>query len=160
MKSFDLWPYGADEDFILAQSEIIAESFKRWLGRHLVPPGLSREETALAMMKAPFVIASTDASPDPVLNYGNRTALSLWELDWGLFTQTLGRQTAEPLEQEARQKFLEEVKQNGFVDHYAGIRISSTGRRFQIHRAIVWNLFDEEESFYGQAVMFKEWDYL
>ena len=160
MKSYDVWPQDADETFILSQSEIIAQSFKRWTGRHLVPPGLSREATAFAMLKAPFVIASTDTSEDPVLNYGNRTALRLWELSWADFTRTLGRHTAEPMERETRAKFLAEVKRSGFVDNYAGIRISSTGRRFKINRAIVWNLLDEDEEFCGQAVMFKEWEYL
>ncbi len=160
MKPYDLWPRGADENFILSHSELIAGSFKKWLGRYLVPPGLSREETALAMMKAPFVIASTDTQTDPVLNYGNRTALGLWELSWSEFTATPGRHTAEPLEREARAQFLDEVKRNGFVDNYAGIRISSTGRRFKIQRAIVWNLIDEDEEYKGQAVMFKEWSYL
>lgn len=160
MKPQGLWPQGADENFILSQSAIIADSFKRWLGRHLVPPGLSREETALAMMKAPFVIASTNTDSDPILNYGNRTALGLWELSWPEFTRTPGRHTAEPMEREAREQFLSEVKRHGFVDNYAGIRISSTGRRFHIKRATVWNLLDEEEEFKGQAVMFKEWSFV
>ena len=160
MKPHDSWPQGADDEFVLRQSEIIARSFKRWTSRHLVPPGLSHEETALAIWKAPFVIASTDTSPEAVLNYGNRTALGLWELSWTEFTRTPGRQTAEPMEREARALFLDEVKRKGFVDNYAGIRISSTGRRFHIRRAIVWNLIDDDENFQGQAVFFKEWSYL
>lgn len=160
MRAHGLWPQGADENFILWQSEIIAQSFKRWMGRHLVPPGLSSEDTALAIFKAPFVIASTDTAVDPILNYGNRTALELWELSWTEFTKTPGRNTAEPMERSARTQFLDEVRQNGFVENYAGIRISSTGRRFQIKRAVVWNLWDEDEGFKGQAVLFKEWEYL
>ncbi len=153
-----LWPDSA-EDFVVQQSELIASSYKHWLGRHLVPP-LSADDTAAAIFKAPFVIASTDTSTDPVLNYGNREALKLWELTWTEFTQTPGRKTAEPMEREARARFLDEVKRNGFIDNYAGIRISSTGRRFEIHRATVWNLIDEEGEFQGQAVYFKEWTYV
>jgi len=160
MKPHELWPRGADEDFIVTHSTLIADSFKRWTGRYLVPPGLSGEETAQAMMKAPFVIASTDTSADPVLNYGNRTALGLWELSWSEFTKTPGRNTAEPMEREARARFLDEVKRNGFVDHYTGIRISSQGRRFRIDRATVWNLIDDNAQFKGQAVFFKEWKYI
>jgi hypothetical protein len=158
MKPYDLWPRGADENFILSHSELIAGSFKKWLGRYLVPPGLSREETALAMMKAPFVIASTDTQTDPVLNYGNRTALGLWELSWSEFTATPGRHTAEPLEREARAHFMEEEKRNGFGDNYRVF--VSRWKTFQNQPGpLWWNLIDEDEN-KGQAVMFKEWSYL
>ncbi len=146
-------------DFLIKHSQRIIGSYRRWFGKELVTAG-THEEQALALFDLPAVIASTDTQEDPVLNYGNRAALNLWELPWGKFTQTPGRHTAEPMERATRTRFLDEVRCHGFVEHYQGIRISSTGRRFQIHRAKVWNLLDEKNIFYGQAVTFAEWKYL
>jgi len=155
-----LWPSAADETFIIKQSLMIADCYKHWTGRHLIPPGLSDEETAQAIFKAPFVVASTNHEAEPILNYGNRTALTLWELSWEAFTQTPGKHTAEAPEREQREKFLNQVKQHGFVNDYRGVRVTSTGKRFEIYRATVWNLLDENGMFSGQAVMFKEWTFL
>jgi predicted DNA-binding protein (UPF0251 family) len=55
---------------------------------------------------------------------------------------------------------LEAVTQRGFIDDYSGIRISKTGRRFQISRATVWNLISEKGEPCGQAAMFDEWKFL
>ena len=49
---------------------------------------------------------------------------------------------------------------NGFIDDYAGIRISKTGRRFRIAQATVWNLLDERGIYSGQAAMFLRWEFL
>jgi len=48
----------------------------------------------------------------------------------------------------------------GFIDDYAGIRISKSGRRFKISRATVWNLISEDGQPCGQAAMFTQWKFL
>ena len=151
-------PFGFE--FIVEQCRRILLSYRHWLKRDLITAMGSAEDQARMLFEAPFVAASSDAAADPILNYGNQAALDLWELPWSKFTQTLGRETAEPMEREARARFLNEVKQNGFIKNYQGIRISSTGRRFKIERATVWNLLDEHGLFCGQAVMFRDWSYL
>jgi len=65
--------------------------------------------------------------------------------------------TAEPLHREERAILLKRTTRNGFVDDYQGIRISSSGRRFRIERAIVWNLLDEDGNHAGQAATFSQW---
>ncbi|HTU26422.1 MAG TPA: MEKHLA domain-containing protein, partial [Pirellulales bacterium] len=45
----------------------------------------------------------------------------------------------------------------GFVDDYQGIRISSTGRRFRIEQAVVWNVLDVTGAKVGQAATFSRW---
>jgi len=52
------------------------------------------------------------------------------------------------------------VRENGFIDDYSGIRISSTGRRFHIRQAIVWNVLDEDGRYAGQAATFSSWEFL
>ena len=96
-------------------------------------------------------------SEDPVLNYGNRQALDLWEMDWAEFTATPSRLTAEPVNRGERADMLRRVASHGFVTDYRGVRISRTGRRFLVERATVWNVVDEGGRKRGQAASFSEW---
>jgi hypothetical protein len=105
-------------------------------------------------------VASHGTEADPVLNYGNRRALELWETDWPSFIAMPSRLTAEPMAQAERQRFLERVAQHGFVDDYRGVRVSTRGRRFRIERATVWNVVDAHGTYRGQAVTFAAWQYL
>ena len=146
--------------FLNSQTQLILDNYRRWTGLDLIPRTGSPEAQAKALFEASFVVASANAAADPVLNYGNQAALNLWELSWEQFTRTPGRNTAEPMEREARARFLDEVRRNGFVENYQGVRISSSGRRFKIERATVWNLLDEKGEFQGQAVTFSGWKYL
>lgn len=67
------------------------------------------------------------------------------------------RLTAEAPDQAERARLLAEVAARGFIDDYSGVRISRAGQRFQIARATVWNLTDDQDRFCGQAAMFREW---
>ncbi|MFY9271043.1 MAG: MEKHLA domain-containing protein [Candidatus Manganitrophaceae bacterium] len=143
--------------FLDLQTKRILQSFRRHTGRDLISPaGTDREQTD-RLFNAPFVVASHGTEPDPIFNYGNRTALDLWEASWESFTRTPSRLTAEPLLQEERARLLAEVTQKGFIENYRGVRISRTGRRFLVEGASVWNLFDEENRYCGQAVTFDRW---
>ena len=55
---------------------------------------------------------------------------------------------------------LAEVTQKGYIDHYEGVRISSTGKRFMIKNTVVWNLMGREGHYQGQAACFGEWEFL
>jgi hypothetical protein len=125
-----------------------------------VPRSGSPEEDARALFEAPFVAASTDAADDPVLNYGNRRALELWNVSWEEFTRLPGRKTAEAPERAERERFLNEVRERGFIRNYSGVRVTADGRRFKIREAVVWNLSDEGGAYSGQAVRFDQWDWL
>ena len=70
------------------------------------------------------------------------------------------RYTAKPVDRLARQALLEAVNLQGFSSDYSGIRISKTGREFQINDATVWNLIDNEGNYQGQAATFSEWRFL
>lgn len=144
----------------VTQAVRMARSHRHWLGRDLLPGVSDPQALAKALFEAPFVLVSHGTQPDPILNYGNRTALRLWELAWPDFTRTPSRLTAEPVAREERARLLDEVTRNGFIANYAGVRISSTGHRFRIHQALVWNLLDEAGAYAGQAAMFAHWDFL
>jgi hypothetical protein len=70
------------------------------------------------------------------------------------------RLSAEPLHRDERQRLLGEVARRGFIEDYHGVRISRTGRRFRIERAVVWNLADEAGAVRGQAATFDRWVFL
>ena len=144
-----------DLDFLVKQTRLMLSSYRHWTGKNLWLEDKPDEELVKEVFFAPFVLASAGIEEDPVLNYGNQKALDLWEMDWGKFTRTPGRQTAEAMEREARAQFLETVRKKGYIDNYCGIRISSTGRRFEIRNATVWNLTDESGRYFGQAVTFQ-----
>jgi hypothetical protein len=93
-----------------------------------------------------------------VFTYGNQTALGLFEMSWREFTSLPSRLSAEPMNQEERTRLLREVSARGFIESHSGVRISRTGRRFLIKRAIVWNLEDRAGRFCGQAATFGDWE--
>ncbi|MCK5356088.1 MAG: MEKHLA domain-containing protein, partial [Methyloprofundus sp.] len=69
--------------------------------------------------------------------------------------------SAEPQNRQAREQLLSEVLAKGYADNYAGVRISKTGRRFQINAATVWNIIDDDNNNKkGQAAVFEDYDYL
>jgi len=118
------------------------------------------EEIAKSVFESPMIVISHGTEDDPILNYGNRVAMELWEMDWNALTQTPSRLTAEPVALEERAALLDEVTRNGYIDNYQGIRISSSGKRFKIEQAVVWNLLDEQGQHCGQAAAFQQWFYL
>ncbi|GBF77384.1 MEKHLA domain-containing protein [Paenibacillus sp. 598K] len=140
-------------------ARLLLGSYRRLTGRDLLalPEGQS---PAQALEDAPLVILSHGTEVDPVLNYGNRRARELWEMTWETFVSTPSRLTAEPMEREAREAFLSQVRTYGYVDDYTGIRISSTGKRFYIQQATVWNLIDASGKLWGQAAAFQNHTYL
>ncbi|MCM3630688.1 MEKHLA domain-containing protein [Paenibacillus glycanilyticus] len=87
-------------------------------------------------------------------------ALELWEMGWEQLTSTPSRLTAEPMERAERDRFFTQVTANAYVDNYTGIRISSSGRRFYIVNATVWNLVDEQGIYRGQAATFVDYKYI
>ena len=145
---------------IVAHAQVLARSFKRFTQRDLLAGIFSAAEFSGKLFDAPFVLVSHGTQADPVLNYGNRAALALWEMSWDEFTRTPSRLTAEAPNREERARLLAAVTARGFIDDYSGVRISKTGRRFKIARATVWNLLDENKNYYGQAAMFREWEFL
>jgi len=141
-------------------AELILGSYRRMTGQSLLDDPAAAGGPFELLFRAPFVVLSHGTEADPVLNFGNRAALELWEMDWEAFTRTPSRLTAEPMEREERAIFLKTVSEQGFIDNYTGIRISSSGRRFHIMKATVWNLTDEAGTIRGQAATFKEHRYI
>lgn len=145
---------------VVRQTQLILSSYCRWLGKELIERSGDEVDEAQRLFEAEFVVVSHGIEEDPVLNYGNATALALWEMNFEHFTSTPSRLTAEPDQREERSRLLQRTTLAGYVDDYQGVRIAKSGRRFHIAGATVWNLLDEAESYAGQAATFAEYEML
>ncbi|MEY3459588.1 MAG: Ribosomal large subunit methyltransferase [Planctomycetota bacterium] len=141
----------------MLHTQVLLDSFRKYLGRELLPRSDDPEDEAQRLFEAPFVVVSHGTQEDPILNYGNRIALELWEMDATTLTSMPSRLTAEPMHRDERAEMMARALRDGYVDDYRGVRISSTGRRFRIDRAIIWNLVNHSGQRVGQAATFSEW---
>jgi hypothetical protein len=148
---------GQKNDYLAEHAELLISSYHRLTGKDLVKKGLADTEKYRALYDAPYAVVSHGTEDDPVFNYGNRTALSLFQMQWQEFTTLPSRKSAEPQNRAERERLLTRVTQDGFIDDYRGIRISSTGKRFWIEDATVWNLVNEKGEYCGQAAVFQRW---
>ena len=136
---------------------ILLNNLKRWTGFDLAGEfGIAEGELGKGVFFAPFCLLSSDLSADPVLNYGNKMALDLWEMSWEELTSTRSRDTAKPDEQSDRDGLMRRVNEKNFVTGYSGARISKTGKEFLIKDVTIWNLFDDSGAPYGRAAWFKD----
>ncbi len=142
---------------IIAHSALLLSSFQRIVGRELMPSTGNAREDSQRLFDAPFALVSHGTQTDPILNYGNATALRLWEVDFNTLTRMPSRLTAQPMLREERQRLMERASAKGFIDDYSGIRISSTGKLFRIENVILWNVVDDKGERHGQAAVFNSW---
>ena len=145
------------QPYIVDWTEILLDSFERLLNYQLISRKGNKKEQAIALFNADFVVVSHGIEADPILNYGNQTALNLWGMNWTDFTQTPSRLTAEPINRAERSAMLQQAQTKGYIDNYCGVRIASTGQRFKIEKAIIWNLEDSFGNKCGQAATFSHW---
>ncbi|SDD63511.1 MEKHLA domain-containing protein [Paenibacillus sp. UNCCL117] len=134
----------------------VIRSYRHWTGRSLIGE-VEPRRAAESLYLAPLYILSHGMEADPVLNFGSKQALDLWEMDWETFTRTPSRLTAEKVERDTREAFMRAVREQGFVSDYSGVRISASGRRFVIEQATVWNVLDETGVRCGQAAAFERY---
>lgn len=138
----------------------LLDSYAHWLEKDLIPRQGTEVEQAKYLFSCPFVVVSHGLQDDPILNYGNRAALTLWEMDWHQFTQTPSRHTAEPVNREERARMLSQANMKGFIDNYQGVRVTKSGRRFFVDRAVVWTVRSMEGAPLGQAATFADWKFI
>lgn len=138
----------------------ITSSLKELANIEIVDFSLSLEEQAKQAFHSNYVLLAHNGANEPVFNYANKTALSLFEMSWEEFTNMPSKYSAESDERGKREKFLTEVAEKGYSKNYSGIRISKTGRRFEIKNVILWNVYDSKNNRIGQAAMFEEYNYI
>ncbi len=143
---------------IRQQAKLLASSYRAALGRPLISGVLVPSVDAI--LKADFALLSHGTETDPLFNFGNDLALTLFERSFEDFVRLPSRKSSGQTRDEDRIRLLEEVTRNGFIENYSGIRVSASGRRFEISDAVVWNVIDESGLYRGQAAKISTWRYL
>jgi hypothetical protein len=146
-----------ENQFYVDHLQLLRRSYERLTGKGFGSSHLQAQDFAEAIYQAPYVVVSHGTQPDPIFNYANLAAQSLFELSWQEFCQLPSRQSAEPPNQTERQQLLDAVTNQGFMTGYEGIRIAKSGRRFWIKDVTVWNLTDDQGIFRGQAAIYSRW---
>lgn len=142
-----------------AHVRLLLDSYQRLLGKPLITVN-PEQPVVEQLFNAAMVVLSHTTDSDPLFNYGNQQALALFELTEAQLVNLPSRLSAEPINQQQREALLEQVRSKGYISDYRGVRISSTGKRFLIERAVVWNLLDENGHYHGQAACFSDWTWL
>jgi hypothetical protein len=139
---------------------LLCSSFRRWTGKQLLPEREQARNLIEDLFDAHFVLVSHGTETDSIFNFGNRAALELFELGWEEFIRLPSRESADQDNKEDRSRLMARVHKEGYVPDCSGVRISSTGKRFLITGATVWNVIDDHDKYHGQAAMFSSWSYL
>ncbi|MBD2393599.1 MEKHLA domain-containing protein [Cyanobacterium aponinum FACHB-4101] len=145
---------------IISWTQILLNSYKRLLNEELIERNEDLLTDSKNLYNADFVVLSHNNKPDPIYNYGNQQALDLWEMNWQQLIQTPSRNTTEPISREEREALLKEANLKGYITNYGGVRVSSTGKRYLIQDITLWNLFDSNGEYCGQAATFSHWQKL
>ena len=134
----------------------LLDSYRRWTGMELLERTTPKDEL-LSLWSLSQVVVSHGTHADPAFVYGNHLALELWEMSLDQFLGMPSRLTAEPVHRDERQRLLDQTRQHGYVDNYRGVRISRTGKRFMIEKALLWTVLDGAGGIIGQAATFDRW---
>ena len=145
---------------VMDWSQLLLNSFRHWIGRDLLEQVGDPAYQAHALFLSSSIVISHGTEEDPIINYGNQAAMELWETTWEDLTRTPSRLTAEPINRAEREWMLEQARIRGYLDTYQGVRVTSTGRRFLVENAIIWNVVDAGGQRVGQAATFTHWTWL
>ncbi len=140
--------------FYRNHGEILTASFKHLVQQPLLTEAKDTLPIIEQLWQAPFAVVSHGTEGDPIFNFGNKVALKRFDMSFEDFTQLPSRKSAQQVTQAERSVLLQQVTDKGYIDDYTGIRISASGQRFYIENAVVWNLYDQNQNYYGQAAIF------
>jgi MEKHLA domain len=145
-----------NNDYHREHLSIVFANLKQFTGVDLIQEyGFSLDTLSKQVFDADFYLLSHNCAIDPILNYGNRRVLELWETSWAELTQMHSRETAKSNDRASRSAVMEQVASQNYVSGYNGVRVSKTGREFRILDVTIWNLFTRDGQPYGQAAWFK-----
>jgi PAS domain-containing protein len=136
---------------------LIIDSYASVTGRPLLPWA---QVDADSLWQADIIVVAHATEADPIFFYANKAALDLFGTDAAQLIRMPSRLSAKAVNRDERERLFERVRRQGFIDDYAGDRVTATGREFRIERATVWNLVDVDNAIRGQAARFDTWRWL
>ncbi|KNC99940.1 uncharacterized protein SPPG_05313 [Spizellomyces punctatus DAOM BR117] len=141
-------------------------SFHHYFNQTLVPFTARPSKNELlkvadTVYALPFIFLTHTGTPtgghDPIYNFGNEKALSVFGRTPAELLQFPSRLSAGPDERTRREDFMREVAVKGCVKDYDCIRVKKDGSPLKMWDGYVWNVRDESGEIVGQAAMFKKW---
>ncbi|MFT5395119.1 MAG: hypothetical protein ACI85N_000300 [Gammaproteobacteria bacterium] len=146
-----------NNEVYIKHGHLLCSSYRHWTGKPLITKNSDPDKHIFELYTAPFAIVSHGIEEDPVFNFGNKVALELFEIDWEQFIQLPSRNSVEMTNRKQREELMRRVSNDGHMIDYTGVRVTSTGKRFKIEGATIWNIIDGNGHYHGQAAMFKSW---
>lgn len=138
----------------------ITNSLKNLADIEIVDFSLNLKEQAQQAFNSDYALLAHKGTHEPIFYYANKTALDLFEMSWDEFTNMPSKYSAEGDDRVKREQLLAEVSAKGYSRNYSGIRVSKTGKRFEIKNVILWNVYDSGKNRIGQAALFSDYNYL
>jgi len=120
---------------------LLTGSFERLIGRPLLAAELG---SGWLYADAPFVVLAHNNDEDPVFVYGNIAAQRLFGYGWDEIRSLKSRFSAGHAERDERQRLLQAVSRNGWIEGYRGVRVKKSGERFWMEDGTVWQLRDSQ----------------
>jgi MEKHLA domain len=144
------------EDELRVRACVLLRSYRHWAGEELL--GVASDDDAVrarALFDAPFAVLAHDTRPDPLCIYANAAALAAFELSPADAPAFATSRTVAPAARDERRAALARANQAGLLRGYSGVRVSTAGRRFEIHDGRIWTLLDDDGRCAGQAAAFR-----
>lgn len=147
---------------VIALAKQMVDSYQRVVRKRLVEvrDDATDVQIAKALYELPAVVLSHDGADDPTFTFANLAGQKLFEYPWDKFLTLRSHQSAEAEHRTNRAEMLERAARDGYIADYCGIRISGSGKRFEIKNAIIWNVVDLGGNKVGQAAVFDQWEFL
>ena len=155
MNAIEMW----QSPLIVQHSALLIQSYVDICGKKF-PVSLTNGNFPRDLYESDYIIVSHGTENDPIFNYANIAAQSLWKMNWETFIQTPSRLSAKNDKVTTRAIALQNAFAKGYLFDYEGIRVDALGREFSIQNVTLWNLIDASGTFHGQAAMFNRWKYL
>jgi hypothetical protein len=142
---------------------LVGISHKKYLARPLLEPEPSEEQRAAAIWEAPFVLMVHDDSEACLLEYGNRAAMALFEMEYLDFFGTSSFALVHP-DAEVQQEWIWSLRdaEERFEKYVVVPRLrlmAASGRALVARDALVFRVDSLEDEPIGQAVVFSKWQF-
>jgi len=128
----------------------LLESYQAALGEPLVD---CKGDVTSKVWNLNFPLIMHDNTIDPKFNYANKAAQNLFEYEENEILGLPSRLSAPADQQKARKVIMEKLKKDSFITNYSGTRVTKTGKLFQIVNATIWNTYNQDRIFSGQAAL-------